>query len=145
MVLRRTPAQILELTSFANSLLTSHPGLLPLLRNLGPTFLRYLTSSLLASNGHFSSLLLSTLWGLHSGHTTLCVQGIFGSGKTFSASLPLIITVPLSLSSIASSLPNLTSPGPLHGYRSDLPLTRRCLRHHRTTIPTMSRHPRTRH
>ena len=99
---------ILDPLFFANALSNSDPGFLPLLKDLGPTFLRSLTAALLASNGHFPALLLSTLWGLRSGHTTLCVQGIFGSGKTYSASLLLIIAASvLELNCILTAEPNL--------------------------------------
>ena len=99
---------MLEPLSFASAFHTSHPALLPLLKDLGPTFLRSLTAALLASNGHFPALLLSTLWGLRSGHTTLCVQGIFGSGKTYSASLLLILAASvLELNCILTAEPNL--------------------------------------
>ena len=87
---------ILEPLHFMHSLHSTHPNLLPLLRSLGPHFLRSLTAALLASNQHFPSLLLATLYGLRSGHTTLCVQGIFGAGKTFSASLSAEPNVPLA-------------------------------------------------
>ena len=79
-----------------------------LVRSLGPHFLRSFTSALLASNQHFPSLLLATLYGLRSGHTTLCVQGIFGAGKTFSASLLLIVlSTILDVNTLLSAEPNL--------------------------------------
>ena len=60
---------ILEPLYFMHSLHSTHPNLLPLLRSLGPHFLRSFTSALLASNQHFPSLLLlATLYGLRSGH-----------------------------------------------------------------------------
>ena len=91
-----------------NSLHSTHPNLLPLIRSLGPHFLRSLTSALLASNQHFPSLLLATLYGLRSGHTTLCVQGIFGAGKTFGASLLLIVlSTILNVNTLLSAEPNL--------------------------------------
>ena len=99
---------ILEPLYFMNSLHSTHPNLLPLIRSLGPHFLRSLTSALLASNQHFPSLLLATLYGLRSGHTTLCVQGIFGAGKTFSASLQLIVlSTILDVNTLLSAEPNL--------------------------------------
>ena len=53
-------------------------------------------------------MLLATLYGLRSGHTTLCVQGIFGAGKTFSASLLLtILSTILDVNCILSAEPNL--------------------------------------
>ena len=72
-------------------LLSTHSALLSLLLDLGSHFTRALIASLLAPNGHFPGLLLATLTGLQAGHTTLCVQGIFGSGKTYSASLLLVV------------------------------------------------------
>ena len=99
---------ILEPLYFMNSLHSTHPNLLPLVRSLGPHFLRSFTSALLASNQHFPSLLLATLYGLRSGHTTLCVQGIFGAGKTFSASLLLIVlSTILNVNTLLSAEPNL--------------------------------------
>ena len=99
---------ILEPLYFMNSLHSTHPNLLPLFRSLGPHFLRSFTSALLASNQHFPSLLLATLYGLRSGHTTLCVQGIFGAGKTFSASLLLIVlSTILDVNTLLSAEPNL--------------------------------------
>ena len=99
---------ILEPLYFMNSLHSTHPNLLPLVRSLGPHFLRSFTSALLASNQHFPSLLLATLYGLRSGHTTLCVQGIFGAGKTFSASLLLIVlSTILDVNTLLSAEPNL--------------------------------------
>ena len=99
---------ILEPLYFMNSLHSTHPNLLPLVRSRGPHFLRSFTSALLASNQHFPSLLLATLYGLRSGHTTLCVQGIFGAGKTFSASLLLIVlSTILDVNTLLSAEPNL--------------------------------------
>ena len=60
---------ILEPLYFMHSLHSTHPNLLPLLRSLGPHFIRSLTSALLASTQHFPSLLLATLYGLRSGGT----------------------------------------------------------------------------
>ena len=99
---------ILEPLYFMHSLHSTHPNLLPLLRSLGQHFLRSLTSALLASNQHFPSLLLATLYGLRSGHTTLCVEGIFGARKTFSASLLLIVlSTILDVNTLLSAEPNL--------------------------------------
>ena len=57
---------------------------------------------------YFPALLNATLWGLRSGHTSLCVQGIFGSGKTYSASLLLILfTSVLGLRTVLTADPNL--------------------------------------
>ena len=95
---------ILEPLYFMNSLHSTHPNLLPLVRSLGPHFLRSFTSALLASNQHFPSLPLRP----RSGHTTLCVQGIFGAGKTFSASLLLIVlSTILDVNTLLSAEPNL--------------------------------------
>ena len=80
----------------------------PRLRALGPHFHRSLIHALVAPNGHFPALLTATLWGLRSGHTSLCVQGIFGSRKTYSSSLLLIlVTSVLGLRTVLSSDPNL--------------------------------------
>jgi len=51
----------------------SHPGLGHLFRALGPHFHRSLIHALVALNGHFPALLNATLWGLRSGHTSLCI------------------------------------------------------------------------
>ena len=86
----------------------SHPGLCHLFRALGPHFHRSLIHALVAPNGHFPALLNATLWGLRSGHTSLCVQGIFGSGKTYSSSLLLIlVTSVLGPRTVLSADPNL--------------------------------------
>ena len=86
----------------------SHPNLCHLFRALGPHFHRSLIHALVAPNGHFPALLNATLWGLRSGHTSLCVQGIFGSGKTYSSSLLLIlVTSVLGLRTVLSADPNL--------------------------------------
>ena len=55
----------------------THPDAVPLLWSLGGHFLKRLITALLSPNGHFPALLLSTMWGLQCGHTSLCVQGIF--------------------------------------------------------------------
>ena len=84
------------------------PEAYALITSLGPTFIKRLTHSLLATDGHFASLLLSTIWGLTAGHTSLCVQGIFGSGKTYNSSLLVIIlSTVLGLPTLISSEPNL--------------------------------------
>ena len=83
----------------------SHPILCHLVRALGPHFHRFLIHALVA---HFPALLNATLWGLRSGHTSLCVQGIFGSGKTYSASLLLILlTSVIGLRTVLTADPNL--------------------------------------
>ena len=69
----------------ALELLSSHPALGHLVRALGPHFHRSLIHALVAPNGHFPALLNAPLWGLRTGHTSLCVQGIFGSRKTSDA------------------------------------------------------------
>ena len=117
---------ILEPLYFMNSLHSTHPNLLPLVRSLGPHFLRSFTSALLASNQHFPSLLLATLYGLRSGHTTLCVQGIFGAGKTFSASLLLIVlSTILDVNTLSPLNPTYRWPQPLKTLTSSskMPLT----------------------
>ena len=84
------------------------PEAYALITALGPTFIKRLTHALLARDGHFASLLLSTIWGLTAGHTSLCVQGIFGSGKTYNSSLLVIIlSTVLGLPTLISSEPNL--------------------------------------
>ena len=89
--------------------MTNHlPEAYALITALGPTFIKRLTHALLARDGHFASLLLSTIWGLTAGHTSLCVQGIFGSGKTYNSSLLVIIlSTVLGLPTLISSEPNL--------------------------------------
>lgn len=78
------------------------------MRNLGAHFHKSFIQALIAPNGHFPALLNSTLWGLHAGHTSLCVQGIFGSGKTYSASLMLVLfTSVLGLRTVLTADPNL--------------------------------------
>ena len=78
-------------SSHVASMQSSLPETYALLLSLGQTFLKRLTHALLAKDGHFSALLLSALWGLICGHTSLSVQGILGSGKTYSASLLVVI------------------------------------------------------
>ena len=64
--------------------------------------------ALLAADGHFITLLLSTLWGLRGGFTTLCLQGIFGSGKTYCASMMLVVaTSILGIPTLLTAEPNL--------------------------------------
>ena len=56
----------------------------------------------------FPGLLLATLTGIQAGHTTLCVQGIFGSGKTYSASLLLVVLSSiLNVNCVLTAEPNL--------------------------------------
>ena len=99
---------ILEPRSFLAPLLSTHSEILALLLDLGLHFTRALTASLLAPNGHFPGLLLATLTGLQAGHTTLCVQGIFGSGKTYSASLLLVVLSSiLNVNCVLTAEPNL--------------------------------------
>ena len=85
----------------------SHPSLCQLFRALGPHFHRSLIHALVAPNGHFPALLNATLWGLRSGHTSLCVQGIFGSGKTYSSSLLPILVTSVLVFALSSADPNL--------------------------------------
>ena len=99
---------ILEPRSFLAPLLSTHSALLTLLLDLGSHFTRALITALLAPNGHFPGLLLATLTGLQAGHTTLCVQGIFGSGKTYSASLLLVVLSSiLDINCVLTAEPNL--------------------------------------
>ena len=86
----------------------SHPDSWQLLVSLGGHFLKRLIAALLAPNGHFPFLLLSTLWGIQGGFTSLCVQGIFGSGKTYCASLLLVlVSTVLRLPTVLTAEPNL--------------------------------------
>ena len=86
----------------------SRPVLGHLVRALGPHFHRSLIHALVAPNGHFPALLNATLWGLRSGHISLCVQGIFGSGKAYSSFFLLIlVTSVLGLRTVLSADPNL--------------------------------------
>lgn len=64
-------------------------------------------SSSRSREGHFLTLLLSTIWSLTGGHTTLCVQGIFGSGKTYCASLLLIVVTTVLGLTLPTAEPNL--------------------------------------
>ena len=86
-----------NLTSdLCKGLSTYHPEIFQLLTSLGRRFIAKFLIALLAADGHFLTLLLSTLWGLRGGFTTLCLQGIFGSGKTYCASMMLVVaTSPL--------------------------------------------------
>ena len=54
---------------FFSSLQSSDPENWQLLNKLGGHFLKRLIAALLAPNGHFPSLLLSTLWGIQGGFT----------------------------------------------------------------------------
>ena len=93
---------------FFSSLQNSDAENWQLLRKLGGHFLRRLIAALLAPNGNFPSLLLSTLWGIQGGFTSLCVQGIFGSGKTYCASLLLVlVSTVLQLPTVLTAEPNL--------------------------------------
>ena len=93
---------------FFSSLQSSDAENWQLLRKLGGHSLRRLIAALLAPNGHFPSLLLSTLWGIQGGFTSLCVQGIFGSGKTYCASLLLVlVSTVLQLPTVLTAEPNL--------------------------------------
>lgn len=79
-----------------------------LLCSLGEHFLRRFITALFARDGHFLALLLAAIWGLKGGFTSLSVQGIFGSGKTYCASLMLIIaTTVLNLPTLLTAEPNL--------------------------------------
>ena len=82
---------ILEPRFFLAPILSTHSEILALFIDLGSHFTRTLTASMLTPNGHIPGLLLATLTGFQAGHTTLCVQDIFGSGKTHSASLLLVV------------------------------------------------------
>ncbi len=71
---------------------TTHPDALPLLYSLGGHFLKRLIMAVLSQ----------------CGHTSLCVQGIFGSGKTYCASLLLVLTCSvLRLPCVLTAEPNL--------------------------------------
>ena len=99
---------ILEPRSFLAPILSTHSEILALFIDFGSHFSRALTASLLAPNGHFPGLLLATLIGLQAGHATLCVQGIFGSGKTYSASLLLVVLSSiLNVNCVLTAEPNL--------------------------------------
>ena len=98
-----------ELTSdLCKGLSTCHPEIFRLLTSLGRRFISKFLIALLAADGHFLSLLLSTLWGLRGGFTTLCLQGIFGSGKTYCASMMLVVaTSILGIPTLLTAEPNL--------------------------------------
>ena len=98
-----------ELTSdLCRGLSTHHPEIFRLLTSLGKRFIAKFLIALLAADGHFLTLLLSTLWGLRGGFTTLCLQGIFGSGKTYCASMMLVVaTSILGIPTLLTAEPNL--------------------------------------
>ena len=80
--------EIPDFTSdLCKGLSTHHPEVFQLLTSLGRRFIAKFLIALLAADGHFITLLLSTLWGLRGGFTTLCLQGIFGAAKTYCASM----------------------------------------------------------
>ena len=61
-----------ELTSdLCRGLSTHHPEIFRLLTSLGKRFIAKFLIALLAADGHFLTLLLSTLWGLRGGFTTM--------------------------------------------------------------------------
>ena len=103
------------------------PETYALITSLGPIFIKRLTHALLARDGHFTSLLLSTIWGLTAGHTSLCVQGIFGSGKTYNSSLLVIIlSTVLGLPTLISSeLPLATAADTICDLLQDAPAATR--------------------
>ena len=85
-----------------------HPELFELLTSLGHRFIKKFIIALMAADGHFLSLFISTLWGLRGGFTTLCLQGIFGSGKTYCASMMLVVaTSILRMTTLLTAEPNL--------------------------------------
>ena len=98
-----------DLTSdLCKGLSTCHPEIFRLLTSLGRRFISKFLIALLAADGHFLTLLLSTLWGLRGGFTTLCLQGIFGSGKTYCASMMLVVaTTILGIPTLLTAEPNL--------------------------------------
>ena len=98
-----------DLTSdLCKGLSTCHPEIFRLLTSLGRRFISKFLIALLAADGHFLTLLLSTLWGLRGGFTTLCLQGIFGSGKTYCASMMLVVaTSILGIPTLLTAEPNL--------------------------------------
>ena len=98
-----------NLTSdLCKGLSTYHPEIFQLLTSLGRRFIAKFLIALLAADGHFLTLLLSTLWGLRGGFTTLCLQGIFGSGKTYCASMMLVVaTSILGIPTLLTAEPNL--------------------------------------
>ena len=98
-----------NLTSdLCKGLSTYHPEIFQLLTSLGRRFIAKFLIALLAADGHFLTLLISTLWGLRGGFTTLCLQGIFGSGKTYCASMMLVVaTSILGIPTLLTAEPNL--------------------------------------
>ena len=98
-----------NLTSdLCKGLSTYHPEIFQLLTSLGRRFIAKFLIALLAADGHFLTLLLSTPWGLRGGFTTLCLQGIFGSGKTYCASMMLVVaTSILGIPTLLTAEPNL--------------------------------------
>ena len=87
---------------------THHPEIFQLLTSFGRRFIAKFLIALLAADGHFITLLLSTLRGLRGGFTTLCLQGIFGSGKTYCASMMLVVaTSILGIPILFTAEPNL--------------------------------------
>ena len=108
--------EIPDFTSdLCKGLSTHHPEIFQLLTSLGRRFIAKFLIALLAADGHFITLLLSTLWGLRGGFTTLCLQGIFGSGKTYCASMMLVVATSISSPpnqishSIPLPIPSVTS------------------------------------
>ena len=101
--------EIPDFTSdLCKGLSTFHPEIFQLLTSLGRRFIAKFLIALLAADGHFITLLLSTLWGLRGGFTTLCLQGIFGSGKTYCASMMLVVaTSILGIPTLLTAEPNL--------------------------------------
>ena len=101
--------EIPDFTSdLCKGLSTHHPDIFRLLTSLGRRFIAKFLIALLAADGHFITLLLSTLWGLRGGFTTLCLQGIFGSGKTYCASMMLVVaTSILGIPTLLTAEPNL--------------------------------------
>ena len=101
--------EIPDFTSdLCKGLSTFHPDIFRLLTSLGRRFIAKFLIALLAADGHFITLLLSTLWGLRGGFTTLCLQGIFGSGKTYCASMMLVVaTSILGIPTLLTAEPNL--------------------------------------
>ena len=101
--------EIPDFTSdLCKGLSTHHPEIFQLLTSLGRRFIAKFLIALLAEDGHFITLLLSTLWGLRGGFTTLCLQGIFGSGKTYCASMMLVVaTSILGIPTLLTAEPNL--------------------------------------
>ena len=98
-----------NLTSdLCKGLSTYHPEIFQLLTSLGRRFIAKFLIVLLAADGHFLTLLISTLWSLRGGFTTLCLQGIFGSGKTYCASMMLVVaTSILGIPTLLTAEPNL--------------------------------------